>query len=176
MAKWIAAEKVRAGLRHAVVCLNVTERTKARIAQSKCARRASSLANVDQPQVTRTCILRADAVLLFSGVTFVSFLFRSLPFAFIEAEALRSIVLLYACAPAATRSHLTTVVCVHFCFVFFCSLGGVAFSQYFCTNAVCSFHGEYLVRFPSGWCRFYLVTTSWILASAYVRIESINQK
>ena len=35
MAKWIAAEKARAGLRHAVVCPNVTGRTKERIAQSK---------------------------------------------------------------------------------------------------------------------------------------------
>ena len=34
MAKWIAAEKARAGLRHAVVCPNVTGRTKERIAQS----------------------------------------------------------------------------------------------------------------------------------------------
>ena len=31
MAKWIAAEKARAGLWHAVVCPNVTERTKERI-------------------------------------------------------------------------------------------------------------------------------------------------
>ena len=35
MAKWIAAEKARAGLRHAVVCPNVTGRTKERIVQSK---------------------------------------------------------------------------------------------------------------------------------------------
>ena len=46
MAKWIAAEKPRARLRHAVVCPNVTERTKERIAQSKRAR-AGSLALVD---------------------------------------------------------------------------------------------------------------------------------
>ena len=38
MAKWIAAEKVRAGLWHAVVRPNVTGRTKERIAQSKRAR------------------------------------------------------------------------------------------------------------------------------------------
>ena len=46
MAKWIVAEKARAGLRHAVVCPNVTGRTKKRIAQSKgvC---AGSLALVD---------------------------------------------------------------------------------------------------------------------------------
>ena len=47
MAKWIVAEKTKAGLRHAVVCPNVTGRTKKkRIAQRKRAR-AGSLALVD---------------------------------------------------------------------------------------------------------------------------------
>ena len=46
MAKWIAAEKVRARLRHAVVCPNVMGRAKERIAQSKRAR-AGSLVIVD---------------------------------------------------------------------------------------------------------------------------------
>ena len=46
MAKWIVAEKTKAGLRNAVVCPNVTGRTKKRIAQSKRAR-AGSLALVD---------------------------------------------------------------------------------------------------------------------------------
>ena len=46
MAKWVAAEKNKAGLRHAVVCPNVTGRTKERITQSKRAR-AGSLALVD---------------------------------------------------------------------------------------------------------------------------------
>ena len=46
MAKWIAAEEARAGRRHAVVCPNVTGRTKERIAQSKRAR-AGSLTLVD---------------------------------------------------------------------------------------------------------------------------------
>ena len=46
MAKWIVAEKAKAGLRHAVVCPNVTGRTKERITQSKRAR-AGSLAFVD---------------------------------------------------------------------------------------------------------------------------------
>ena len=45
--KWIVAEKTKAGLRHAVVCpINVTGRTKERIAQSKRAR-AGLLALVD---------------------------------------------------------------------------------------------------------------------------------
>ena len=46
MAKWIAAEKAKAGLRHAVVCPNVTGRTKERITQSKRAL-AGSLVIVD---------------------------------------------------------------------------------------------------------------------------------
>ena len=46
LAKCIAAENTKAGLRHAVVCPNVTGRTKERIAQSKRAR-AGSLALVD---------------------------------------------------------------------------------------------------------------------------------
>ena len=46
MAKWIVAEKTKAGLRYAVVCPNVAGRTKKRVAQSKRAR-AGSLALVD---------------------------------------------------------------------------------------------------------------------------------
>ena len=46
MTKWIAAAKARAGLRHAVVCPNVTGRTKEMIAQSK-RTHAGSLAIVD---------------------------------------------------------------------------------------------------------------------------------
>ena len=46
MAKWIATEKARGGLRHAVVRPNETGRTKEKIAQSKQAR-AGSFALVD---------------------------------------------------------------------------------------------------------------------------------
>ena len=46
MAKWIAAEKVGAGLRHAIVCPNSTGRTKDMIAQIKRVR-AGSLIIVD---------------------------------------------------------------------------------------------------------------------------------
>ena len=46
MAKRIVAEKTKTGLRHAVVCPNVTEKTEERIAQSKRAR-VGSLALVD---------------------------------------------------------------------------------------------------------------------------------
>ena len=41
MAKWIATEKTRAGLWHAVECPNVTGRTKERIARRKRARAGS---------------------------------------------------------------------------------------------------------------------------------------
>ena len=70
MAKWITAEKVRAGLGHTVICPNVTGRTKKRIVQSK-RPRAGSLAIVDTPQVEQNCILRPDVVLSFSDATFV---------------------------------------------------------------------------------------------------------
>ena len=46
MTKCIVAEKTKAGLRHAVVCPNVTGRTKERITQSKRAR-GGSLVLVD---------------------------------------------------------------------------------------------------------------------------------
>ena len=46
MAKWIVAEKTKVGLRHAVVCPNVTGRTKKRIPERKRAL-AGSLALVD---------------------------------------------------------------------------------------------------------------------------------
>ena len=62
----------------------------------------------------------------FSGVTFVLFRFRFRCCAFIEAAALRSIVLRYAGAPTATSQ-----------------LGDVTFSEY-----LSLLYGEYVVRFP----------------------------
>ena len=106
MAKWIAAEEARVGLRHAVVCPNVTGRTNGRIAQSKRAR-AGSLALVDKPPVARTCILRAFGLQipwrLFLVPPFVLFLLLFRLYASVKAAALRSIVLRYAGAPIATR-------------------------------------------------------------------------
>ena len=46
MTKWIAAERAKTAMRHAVACPNVTGRTKERVAQSKRAR-AGLLAIVD---------------------------------------------------------------------------------------------------------------------------------
>ena len=115
MAKLIAAEKATAGLRHAVVCPDVTGRAKERIAQSKRAR-AGSLAIVDYSHKWRELVSvfwfanRCHVFFLrYYVVCFVLFRFRIFDFTD-EAAALR-----YACAPTATRSYLTTTtVCVLF--------------------------------------------------------------
>ena len=141
MAKWIPAEKAKAGLQHAVVCPNVTGRTKKRIAQSKWAS-AGSLALVDKPQVARTWFLMAFGLqmswhLSLSGVTFVLFCFVFILYAFVEAAALRSIVLRYAGAPIATR--------VFFCFFW-----------------RCRFLRVFFVPFPLSLC---MESTSYVLSS-----------
>ena len=64
--------------------------------------------------------------------------------AFIEAAALRSVVLVDMHAPRqphALVTYLVTTICVSFCFV-----GDVAFSEYFWTIAIFSLYGEYIVR------------------------------
>ena len=99
----------------------MTGRAKDRIAQSKRVR-SSSLAIVDNPQVARTCILQALSGLQMPcclSLVLRMFCFVLLSFiSFIEAAALRSIVLQCACAPTAARSYLTTI-CVLFCFRLF---------------------------------------------------------
>ena len=79
-------------------------------------------------------------------------LFRLRLFAFVEAVALRPIVLRYVCAPAATRSQLPTV-CVLFCFgsvlflfcFFLCFFGNnVPFSECFVPLPFFSFYGKIL--------------------------------
>ena len=120
MAKWIAADKVGAGLRHAAVCPNVTGRTKDRMAQSKRVR-AGSLAVVDQ---------------LWSHVCFIS--------CFVSFS---SLCFHRSCGPSLDRSSVCMRPdsptqlpnCVLFCFVFF---RDVAFPEYFCTIAVSSLYGE----------------------------------
>ena len=94
MVEWIAAEKVKAGLLHAVVCPNITGRTKEGIARSNHVR-VCLFAIVDNfPQVARSCILRSvrrfHVVVLWRYVCFVLFRFRLI--AFIQAATLRSIV------------------------------------------------------------------------------------
>ena len=144
MAKWIAAEKDRAGLRHAVVCPNVTGMTKDRKAQRKRVR-TGSLPIVDTPRVARNCNIRAfdlqmcHAVFLRYYLCFVLFRFRL--FASIEAAPLRSIDF---DMHAPRRSHALTLpnnLSVAFLFYFLIILfGGVAFSGYFCTIAVLSLY------------------------------------
>ena len=93
MAKWIVAEKIKAGLRHAVVCPNVTGRAKERIALSK-RTRAGSLALVDYSHKWRELVPSGRLVCRCHDVFFryyVCFVLRL--YAFVEAAALRSIVL-----------------------------------------------------------------------------------
>ena len=76
-------------------------------------------------------------------------------YAFIEAAALRSIVLRYAGAPIATR--------VSFFFSFFFLVGDVTLFEYFCAIImVFSLYGEYVVRFFLRMVFFYpVVSTGW---------------
>ena len=100
---------------------------------------------------------------LWCHVCFV--LLRVRLYAFVEAAALRSIVLRYAGVPIATRVS-------SFFFLFFCLFGDVAFSEYFFR-----FLFEWRIRrtfFPSGWCFFYLVTTGWTFDISLCD-NSINQ-
>ena len=131
-AKWIIAEKNKAGLRHAVVCPNVTGRTKERIAQSKGAR-AGSLAFIDYSHKWRELVpsgrlvCRCHDVFLWCYICFVLLRFRL--YAFVEAEALRSIAIQYSGAPIATR-------------VSFSFLGMSLFPSIFCIISAFSLYGE----------------------------------
>ena len=123
--------------------------------------------------MARTCILRVLGLQMpgrfFSGVTFVLVCFVFHLYAFVEAAALRSIVLRYAGVPIATR------VSFFLSFSFFCRLfGDVTFSEYFFRFL---FVYEERVRrtfFPSGCCFFYLATTGWIFDISLCK-NSINQ-
>ena len=132
-----------------MVCPNVTGRTKKRIAQNK---NLSGLVLVRSPLLTShkwrelissgRLVCRCHDVFLWCYLCFV--LLRFCLHAFVEAAALRSIVLRYADAPIATR--------VSF-FFSFCLFGDVAFSEYFLYH--CRFRFVCRVRrtfFPSGWC------------------------
>ena len=84
--------------------------------------------------MARTCILRTSGLEMsfcLSLVLRLFVLFRFCLYDFIEAAALRSIVLRYACAPTATRSYLTTVYVLFLVFVSFVFVfpGDVAFSE-----------------------------------------------
>ena len=98
-----------------------------------------------------TCPLLYNLVLpLFCFASFSSFC------AFVEATALRSIILRYTGAPIATR--------VFFFFFPFCLFGDVVFSGYFLHHSVpfslCMESTSYVLSF---WIViFYLVTTGWV--------------
>ena len=139
-AKWIAAERARAGLRHAVVCPNATAIVKERIAQSK------RFVLVRSPLLTShkwrelvspgRLVCRRHTVFLWCYLCF-AFL-RFCLYAFIRAAALRLIALRYAGTPIAT--------CVSFffpCVYLDLSL----FPCMFCRIAVFSLYGGYVVRF-----------------------------
>ena len=171
VAKWIAEEEVEAGLRYAVECPNVTRRIKERIARSKRAR-TGSVVLADYPHRALTCVLRAmfglqmPCCLSLALRLFALFLFRI--FSFIEAAAFRSIVLRYTCR------YLTTI-CVSFCCIYLLFLGTCCLFPsilyrchfLFIWRARCMFSFRMVV--------FYLVTTGWIFASAYVTTQSINR-
>ena len=153
MAKWIASEKVRAGLRHAVVCPNVRGRTKNRIAQSTRVP-ADSLAIVDCPQVV--------FFFLWRYVYFVLFRFRI--FAFTEVTALRSTVLRSStCMRPDSHTQLPNswLPLSPFSFLWRCRFFFRVFFKplpfHLCLWKVCrTFH-------PSGYdACFTFVTTSWI--------------
>ena len=74
----------------------------------------------------------------FSGVAFVLFCFVFVLNGFVEAAALRSVVLRYAGAPIATH--------VFFSFFPFDYLEMSFFPSIFCIIAVFSLYGEYVVR------------------------------
>ena len=116
MAKGIVAEKAKAGLPHAVVCPNVTGRTKEKIAQSKRVRagRLPLLTSHKWRELVSPgrLVCRCHDVFLWCYVCFVLLRFSFL-YDFVEAVALRSIVLRYAGAPIATHLSFFFYFCLY---------------------------------------------------------------
>ena len=142
MARWIATEKARAGLRHSVVCPNVMGRTKRRIASGLVLVRSPLLTSHKWRElVSSGCLIcRCHDVFLWCYLCFVLLRFRI--YAFVEAAALRSNVLRYPGAPIATCVSVFLLFLWECCFfrVFFVPL---------------PFFFVWRVRrtfFPSGWC------------------------
>ena len=145
----------------------MTGRTKERIAQSKRARAGRSplltIPKWHELISSGHLVCRCHDVFLWCYLCFV--LLRSRLYAFVEAAALRSIVLRYAGAPIATR------VSDFFPFV---HLEMSLFPSIFCTITV------FLVLLvsrlrrtlvPSGWCFSTLRPRAGFFTSAYVRIQ-----
>ena len=145
MTKLFAAERVRARLRHVVVCRNGKGQPKEKIAQNKRAR-AGSFAIVYR---VSNCL--SQVLHLFGCVSFSSSLISLKPWA-------RLFVLRDTCASTATRSHLTTIcvllLCVCVCFrLWKCRF----FRLYFVSLlpfSLCMESTSYV--FHSGWCFFTL--------------------
>ena len=145
MAKWIAAEKTRAGLRHAVVCPNVTRRIKGVrpkqadscwFARPCCL--ATSGANLYPPGVWF-----ADVMTSLSGVMFVLFCFV---FVFMLSLNPRPFVQSFFDMQAPRQQ-------TYFSFLSFVYLEMSRFSEYFLYR--CRFLFVWRVRrtfFAFGWC------------------------
>ena len=123
IAQWTAAEKVRAGLRHPVVCQNVTVRTKDTKAQIKSARDGSLVIIithkcwrelVPSERMSCCCLSLASRLVCF---LFSSFLLLSKPRFFVQS-------FLGMHAPRQS----STVNCL--CPILSCFLGDVSFSEY----------------------------------------------
>ena len=99
LAKWIVAEKSKAGLRHATACLNVWGRTKERKASGLGLIRSHLLTSHKWRELVSSgrLLCRCHGVFIWCSVCYVLLHFRL--YAFVEAAALRSIVLRYAGAP-----------------------------------------------------------------------------
>ena len=134
MGEWIVAEKAKARLRHAVVCPNVTGRTKERIGRLVLVRSPLLTSHKWRELVSSgRLVCRCHDVFLWCYICFVLLRFRLYAF-FVEAAALYSIVLWYAGAPIATR------VSFFFPFVYLEKMS--PFPSMFCTNSTLSLHGE----------------------------------
>ena len=120
MAKWIVAEKTKAGLRHAVVCPNVTGRTKEdSLKRGLVLVRSLLLTSHKWRELVPSgrLVCRCHDVFLWFYVCFVLIRFRL--YDFVEAAAFRLIVLRYAGAPIATRVFFFCYILYRFFRVFF---------------------------------------------------------
>ena len=150
VAKWIATEKNKAGLRHTVVCSNVTEGPR------RGWPKASGLVLVCSPLLTShkgrelvpsgRLVCRCHDVFLWCYVCFV--LLRLSLYVFVEAAALRLIVLRYTGAPIATRVFL-------FLFLLRCRFSRVFFVPF--TFSLCMESTSYVLSFRMVF--VYIVTT-----------------
>ena len=171
MVKWIVAQEAKAGLRHAVVCPNVTGNTK------EIQPKASGLVLVRSLFVLLTSHKRRELVSsgrlvcrchdVFLWCYFCFVLLRFCLYAFVEAAALRSIVLRYAGSPIAPR---------FFLFFFLLFIWRCRFSRVFFVPFPPSLYIEttsYVLFFRMVF--FYLVTTGWIFDISLCK-NSINKK